>query len=525
MAASVPTGLVDQYGRPIVRQQLLNEQAAPTVTGVRQVISGHPAAGLTPGRLASILRSAEQGDARSYLELAEDMEERDLHYAGVLGRRKRAVCQLEITVEAAGEDSESIRHADLVRAWLDRDTLEDELFDLLDGIGKGYAVSEIMWDTSERQWMPAQLVSRDQRWFEYAREDGRSLRLKEGAELLPLAPWKFITHEGKAKSGLPIRGGLARLVAWSFMFKSYAIKDWAIFAETFGQPLRVGKYDPSATQADIDTLLRALRNLGTDAAAAIPTGMMIEFVEAKVAGVGTEIYEKLANWWDQQVSKAVLGQVGTTDALRGGYAVGKVHEGVQGDIERSDAKGLAAALNRDLVRPMVSLNHGPQRAYPRLRIGRPEQVDIDQVGQALERLVPLGLRVPTSWVRDMLGAPEADEQDEVLGAPAVPADPVAASIQAAARRGRAAARSRARKGSRDPADDLAERLAGMANAPIDAMLARIEAMIAEVQSLDELAGGLLALVPELDEAELAGLMQEAFAVAELMGRADILDGA
>jgi len=57
------------------------------------------------------------------------------------------------------------------------------------------------------------------------------------------------------------------------------------------------------------------------------------------------------------------------------------------------------------------------------------------------------------------------------------------------------------------------------------MLARIEAMIAEVQSLDELAGGLLALVPELDEAELAGLMQEAFAVAELMGRADILDGA
>ena len=125
----------------------------------------------------------------------------------------------------------------------------------------------------------------------------------------------------------------------------------------------------------------------------------------------------------------------------------------------------------------------------------------------------------------MLGAPEADEQDEVLGAPAVPADPVAASIQAAARRGRAAARSRARKGSRDPADDLAERLAGMANAPIDAMLARIEAMIAEVQSLDELAGGLLALVPELDEAELAGLMQEAFAVAELMGRADILDGA
>lgn len=527
MAAPVPPGLVDQWGRPIRRRELLTEQAGPTVTGVRQVIGGHPAAGLTPGRLASLLQAAEQGDAAAYLELAEDMEERDPHYAGVLGRRKRAVCQLDITVEAAGEDAESVRHADLVREWLERDTLEDELFDALDALGKGFAVLEIMWDTSGAVWMPAELRHRDPRWFEFDR-DGRTLKLKDGADLVALAAAKFIVHEGRAKSGVAIRGGLARLVAWAFMFKSYSIKDWAIFAETYGQPLRVGKYGAGATAEDRQTLLRALRSLGSDAAAIVPEGMAIDFIEATTSG-NHELFEKMGNWWDQQVSKAVLGQTGTTDALRGGYAVGKVHEGVQSDIERADARQLAATLNRDLVRPMVALNFGPQRAYPRLRIGRPESVDTAQLAQTLAHLVPLGLPVPQWWIRDMLGVPEAEPDAELLAAPAAPAAPEVPDGAPGLARARpdprlqAAARRARRRAMRDPADDLAERLAELAGAPIGAMLERIEALIDEAGSLEDLAGGLLQLAPELDEGELAGLMQQAFALAELMGRADAIE--
>jgi phage gp29-like protein len=67
-----------------------------------------------------------------------------------------------------------------------------------------------------------------------------------------------------------IRGGLARMACWAFLFSNYAIKDWVTFAEAYGQPLRVGKYDVSATPQDIETLLMALRSLGTDAAARSP---------------------------------------------------------------------------------------------------------------------------------------------------------------------------------------------------------------------------------------------------------------
>jgi len=49
------------------------------------------------------------------------------------------------------------------------------------------------------------------------------------------------------KSGLPIRGGVARLVAVSIMCKVFGLKDWMRFAELFGMPLRISRYGPGAT--------------------------------------------------------------------------------------------------------------------------------------------------------------------------------------------------------------------------------------------------------------------------------------
>ena len=132
-------------GRPVDLDELYGEpRAAPTLTGVRSPISGHPADGLTPARLASIHRAAAQGDPLRYLELAEDIEERDLHYAAVLGTRKRQVAQLPITVEAASDDPEHIKHADFIREWLNEGVLESALFDLFDAIGKGFSILEIV---------------------------------------------------------------------------------------------------------------------------------------------------------------------------------------------------------------------------------------------------------------------------------------------------------------------------------------------------------------------------------------------
>src|SRR5579859_6514989 len=351
--------LYDAYGREVDTARLREEQAAATMTGVRNIYSAmHPSAGLTPEKLSAILRQAEFGDPFLYLELAEEMEEKDLHYLAVMETRKQAVAQLEMVVRPASTAAEDVRLASMASEIIFQGTvgLQSAVADILDAIGKGFSATEIVWDTSGPEWIPQQLKWRDPRWFLFDWISGEQVLVRtlssEGQAILaaeengyahldrrmtpagmrsrdmssiwsglqpltaPLAPFKFIVHFAKAKAGLPIRGGLARAAGWAYLFKNYILKDWVTLAEVYGQPLRLGKYGPGATDADKSTLLRAVANIGTDAAAIIPDSMVIEFTEARQAGA--ELYERFCEYMDRQVSKAVLGQTLTTELPRGG---------------------------------------------------------------------------------------------------------------------------------------------------------------------------------------------------------------
>lgn len=353
-----PVQLLDHRGNPVQRTALRQEVAVPTTAGLRNPMSGYPGDGLNPVRLAAILRAADMGEATQYLELAETIEERDLHYAGVLGTRRRSVSQLDVTVEAASDSAEDVARADRVRQWLKRDDLADEMFDVLDCIGKGISFTEIIWDSSEGQWQPARLEWRDPRWFGVRRDDLKTpvMRSVAGGDE-PLPAFKFIVAQIRAKSGLPLRSGLSRIAMWAYMFKKFAERDWAVFTQTYGQPLRLGKWGAGASEADKETLYRAVANIAGDCAAIVPESMAIEFVETGTVSATGELYERRADWLDKQISKAVLGQTSTTDAEIGGLGSGKEHREVQEDIERSDAKAVAAILNRDLIRPWMQLEY------------------------------------------------------------------------------------------------------------------------------------------------------------------------
>jgi phage gp29-like protein len=447
--------LYDAYGREVDTGMLREEQAAPTMAGVRNIYSVmHPSIGLTPERLTGIMQQAEFGDPYLYLELAEEMEEKDLHYLAVLGTRKNAVAQLDLIVRAASSGAEDQRAAAMVREMICEGPiqLDSVLFDVLDAVGKGFSATEIMWDTSGREWFPAQLKWRDPRWFAFDWISGEevlvrtlkgemipvegdaaaaqpthfggegilsSLRGGIGIQPMtaPLAPYKFVTHFAKAKAGLPIRGGLARAAGWSYLFKNYILKDWVTFAEVFGQPLRVGKYHPGASEKDKQALLSAVSRIGTDAAAIMPESMVIEFTEAHQNG-GSELYQNFCQYLDAQVSKAVLGQTLTTEMppSGGSRAAAQVHEGVRRDIMNADARRLAATLARDLVRPIVELNMGPQRQYPKIELGLPDDSDVKVFAEIVAMLADRGLRVGQKTILDKLGIAEAADGEAVLGA-------------------------------------------------------------------------------------------------------------
>lgn len=519
------TGLVDQWGRPLRKELLTRDVAGPTLAGVRQPISGYPGDGLTPVRLARILRDADQHDPLAYFELAEQIEERDLHYVGVLGTRKRSVSQVDVTVEAASDSAEDVRRADMVREWLQRDELADETFDMLDAIGKGLSWTEIIWDTSEGQYRPARLEWRDPRWFRFD-QDGTTPLLRGGEEGTgvdeQLPAFKFIRLAIKAKSGLPIRSGLARLAAWSWMFKAYTQRDWAIFTQTYGQPVRIGRYHAGATEEDKSTLYRAVANIAGDCAAIVPDEMKIEFIEAKNITAGSELYEKRADWLDRQVSKAVLGQTTTTDAISGGHAVSQEHRQVQEDIETADCKSLSAVLNRDLIRPWCDLEFGPGGDYPRLVIARPKQEDLKLLSESLAQLVPMGLRVSQSEVRDKFGLGDPGADDDVLSRaePAATTPPIGGGLREPAD---VSLHQSEPDEPEHPAELIARQLAEQGAPAIEEMVASIEAMLERASDMGEFRAMLSAAYGKVDSAQLANVLAGGMAAAQAAGRSDLVD--
>ncbi|GAP66275.1 hypothetical protein MBSD_n1579 [Mizugakiibacter sediminis] len=503
-------------GRPIELDTLTEELAAPSITGIRQVWYPSVANGLTPTRLADILQGAADGNAYDYLTLAEEMEERDLHYASVLGTRKLALSALDVRVEAASDDADDVRRADALREVVAAPEFGELVADLVDALGKGYAVSEILWDRSGKTWMPERYAPRDPRFFQFDRETGRELRLLDASDLVdgvPLAPYKFIVHLPRIRAGLPIRGGLARLAAVAYMCKAWTWRDWMAFADIYGLPMRVGRYGPGASEDDIAKLLAAVANLGSDAAAAIPDSMRIDFEQAAQTQGAGEFFRSLAEWWDKQVSKGVLGQTMTADD-GASLAQAQVHQLVRLDILTADAKALSNTLQRQLVRPFIDLNFGQAGRYPRLDLVVPKPENTQLLVDALQKLVPLGLEVEQSVIRDKLGLPDPDKGAVLLRQPTA-APPTAT----------AANREQPAAAPADTADRMTGQLEQDLQPTTDAWLDRIHALVQRAQSFDEIREGLLALTGELSLDDYARAMQQALTAASMAGRYDILQEA
>lgn len=491
-------------------------QAEPDVTGIRSVWHDPVASGLTPQRLAHILRDAAEGELREFLVLAEEMEEREPHYFSVLSTRKRAITELKPVIEAATEEGRDVAIADEVRAIVRRPAFTSMVAELTDALGKGFAVCEIIWSTTGSRWDPREYRRRDPTFFQFDRRTGSELRLISPADPdgEPLRPWSFIVHYPRLKSGLPGRGGLARIAVWSFMLKSFTLKDWMAFLEVYGLPFRVGKYGPGATEREKDALLRAVRDIAGDAAAIMPKSMDIDFIETTAAS-GSDAFEKKARYVDEQISKIVLGQTTTTDAISGGHAVSKEHNEVRHDILRSDARVLAATIQQALIEPFVSFHHGPQENYPTISFPVEEPEDVKTLMEVTERFVNLGGKVSMAEARDRIGWQEPSEDEELLAPARAPAAVEPATARARFRCDEIATAREATVD--DELEELMMEALGDWEKMTDPLLAPLRRAVEAASDYEDLRARLNGAVAEMDTSALVEALARATAKARGLG--------
>jgi phage gp29-like protein len=311
------------------------------------------------------------------------------------------------------------------------------------------------------------------------------------------------------KSGLTFRGGLARVVAFSWMCKAYDLKDWIAFIETYGLPLRLGRYGAEHSAEDVQKLFSAVANIGTDAAAVLPKSMEIEFTETGGGTTADKVFENFARYVDEQISKAVLGQTMTADN-GSSKSQAEVHNEVRHDIAAADARALKGTLARDLVKPFVDLNFGVQERYPTLSIDIAEPEDTAMIIDKGLAMARQGVRIKASELRGKLGFAEPDDDDEIVGTGPAPA----------AEGSRPATNTALNRASN--ADDLDEIEAGMLDDWDDVMedvLGPIEAIVAGAATYQELKARLAEAAPQLGASRLIDALVKGMFKARAIGDA------
>lgn len=429
-------------GKPLVAAQY---QAPASVaaelartTGIDTASDHNISATLEPQRLAALVRKANRGDAISQFLLAEEMEERFLQYAAVLSTRKIAVSQRPVIVNANGAKPE---HVELIKHLSKQPEFGEMKGEALDAIGKGTSFVHLNWDTNaqyqgrtlwlpggprhtpEYPWVdPRHFIWHNHAWHQRVKDSSG-----QNAKPKPIKRDHYIIHRAKLKSGLPLRDGTARLCLAYYMVLNYTLKDWLAFAEVYGLPLRIGKHHAGANAEQINTLLRAVAGLGTDAAAVIPRGMEIEVLNGVTAS-GTGLFKELCTYVDEQISKAVLGQTMTTDN-GSSHSQATVHNEVRKDLRDDDSLKLSHTLNRDLVIPVINHNYGPQQHYPQICLDCSEPGNTKEFAEATSKAVQVGTKIKQNEMRRGLGLddlPDAEGQQYVqppAAAAATPAEP------------------------------------------------------------------------------------------------------
>ena len=354
-----------------------------------------------------------------------DQEEKDGHYSSQLETRKEAVLSKPRRVVAASDSAADQRVASFIEDVLEGlKDFENVLYETLDALGKGVSIAELMYEPDGRQIRVSELRFRQQNAFTF---NGlgeppcgplRIAGLGGGAsDAEPLPENKFLVYSFRPLHGNRWGRPLGRRCFWMVWFKRQDIRAWLKFVEK-GSGTVLTKYPRGAGTEMVTKALKAAEAINDETAVAIPEDFIVDMLtQARGVGSGShfkDLAEILAN---AEISKVILGQTLTSagsDKGSGSLALGKVHDDVRNEKKEVDAKGLMGAINQQLIRPLVTLNYGPQVAAPRWVIDYEDGEDLGAVAERDERLVGMGVPMPVSYFVKRYQLPEFEQDDEVV---------------------------------------------------------------------------------------------------------------
>jgi phage gp29-like protein len=264
---------------------------------------------------------------------------------------------------------------------------------------KGYMFKQIEYEQRQDGFIyPTSLLS-----YKYAdlRASNNKLVLYHNDKPKSLADFKFFAF-------LNNRSILQPLLKY-YIFKSFAINNWASFTEIFGKPMRIGKYKPGATKTEKDQLWEMLQNAGTDLAAMISENVVMDFVDNQNKAASSNLYNDLLKFCEDTTTKRILGQTLTSNAEKtGSFAQAKEHDMVRRDILSGDARDLTLLINH-FYSNLMQINFGNYKVATTIDVS--PEIDLLERVQIDRTLAnEIGIEFPEDYWHKTYKVPDPREQ-------------------------------------------------------------------------------------------------------------------
>ena len=348
--------------------------------------------------------------SQMYQELAwydlYDEVERDPHVSAVLRTLKLAVASRSWDVVPADDSARSSAIADFVKECLSgMENFTQDIYELLDAEGKGFSVSEVIWQVGYDS-RPVSLMHRPQRRFQFDAAT-RELKLRTTANPYygePLPERKFIVHRTSAKYENPFGDALDQSLYWMWLFKKTVQKFWMTHLEVAMAPVPFIKVPSTASQELKNEADEFVAKIRRGAAGRISSNLEILWAEAKSSQQAADSYEKFVDMCNSEITKCVLGQVLTTEgSAKGGSgsrALGKVHGDVLAMRTMFSSHALEATLNGSLIKWIVDANYAGVDEYPRFSFLEADTSNRQEEATIVKTLADAGYSVTPEWVEE-----------------------------------------------------------------------------------------------------------------------------
>lgn len=308
----------------------------------------------------SAIRSFENVDYSRRYKLYDLLTDilMDTHLTSVIDKRKNAVLSSAIEFRRNGKPDENVNEQ--IRSPWFRKLISD----ILDAKMWGFSLMQFY---RTGQWVNYDLIPRKhvdpiRRLIFRHQTDITGTSWDEYPDLL------FV--------GSPEDLGLLTKAAIWVIYKRNDVADWAQFAEIFGAPIREYTYPTDDDEARQRALADA-ESTGSMSVFVHAQETVMELREAANKTGSSDLYDKLCERCNSEISKLFLGNTLTTEASdKGTQALGTVHKDVEEKVTLADRQDILDVLNYDMsdIFAMLGINTaGGVFCYPEKKVIEPEK--------------------------------------------------------------------------------------------------------------------------------------------------------